>query len=195
MSLFVKICGLTDADAVTAAVDGGADAVGFVFAESVREITPQRAAKIAAAVPGTVLRVAVMLQPTNERWQQVWRRFRPDVLQTDYADFPSLDIDDDVARWPVLREGGVAEGDELPDTFIYEGRSSGRGETVERQFAARLARRGRMILAGGLSADNVAQAVAEVSPYGVDVSSAVESSPGTKDPAMIRAFIDAAKTA
>jgi phosphoribosylanthranilate isomerase len=83
----------------------------------------------------------------------------------------------------------------LPGEFLYEGRCSGSGETVEWGLAATLARRGRMILAGGLDAANVGEAIARVRPFGVDVSSAVESAPGKKDPRKIRAFINAARAA
>ena len=72
---------------------------------------------------------------------------------------------------------------------------SGRGETIDWDRAAELARCGRMILAGGLDADNVAAALARVRPFGVDVSSAVESAPGRKDPRRIREFINAARSA
>ena len=83
----------------------------------------------------------------------------------------------------------------FPGIFVYEGRKSGMGETVDWETAAAIAREGRMILAGGLSADNVAEAIAKVAPYGVDVSSAVESRPGVKDAARIAAFVEAARAA
>lgn len=193
MSIFVKICGLTDADAVAAAVDAGADALGFVFADSVRRITPALAADVAGAVPGRVRRVAVMMHPGRDEWRQVLEVFRPDVLQTDIADFGYLDVPDTVERWPVIREG--AAGGELPPVFVYEGVSSGTGRTVDWQAAALLARRGRMILAGGLGAGNVARAIDTVAPWGVDVSSAVESEPGKKAPEKIHAFVKAARAA
>ena len=87
-----------------------------------------------------------------------------------------------------------AEAKHLPAEFLYEGRHSGQGQQVDWARAARIAGRGRMILAGGLNHDNVAQAIRQVSPFGVDVSSAVEFEPGKKDPTKIRAFIDAAKS-
>lgn len=193
MSTRIKICGLTDRSGVAAAVDGGADALGFVFAESVRRIAPENAAELSAQVPDGIQRVAVMLHPSRDEWRQVLGVFRPDVLQTDIADFDYLDVPEDVVRWPVIREG--AAGDELPDVFVYEGVSSGAGQTVDWQGAAALAKRGRMILAGGLGADNVVRAIETVAPWGVDVSSAVESSPGQKDPEKIYAFISAARAA
>ena len=193
MSLTVKICGLKSADDVAAAVAAGADAVGFVFAESVRRITPAAACGAAAAVPAGVLRVAVMRHPSRAEWAEVRDSFAPDVLQTDIGDYASLDVPGDVARWPVIREGQAVV--DSPEVFLYEGRQSGRGETVDWSRAAELARRGDMILAGGLTASNVAAAMRAVRPWGVDVSSGVESQPGVKDPDLVRAFIAAARAA
>ena len=193
MKTFVKICGMTDAAAVQAAVSAGADALGFVFAKSPRQVTPQHAALISAQVPQHIKRVAVMLHPSGDEWKEVAEAFHPDVLQTDAADFTSLDVAANIERWPVFREGTTNADDEMSQTFVYEGRKSGHGEKVDWAIAAVLAKRGRMILAGGLSAGNVADAIREVAPYGVDVSSAVESEPGRKNPAKIQAFIAAAK--
>ncbi|HEX2139843.1 MAG TPA: phosphoribosylanthranilate isomerase [Woeseiaceae bacterium] len=192
MKPFVKICGLRHAATVEAAVAAGADAVGFVFAPSVRRVTAREAAVAANRVPRQVLRVAVMLHPTVEEWREVETIFCPDVLQTDASDFDYLDVPPEIARWPVLREGRV-NPEALPGTFVYEGAASGRGERVDWHTAAELAKRGRMLLAGGLDPGNVAQAIADVAPWGVDVSSAVESAPGIKDPHLIHAFIAAAK--
>ena len=195
MSIFVKICGLRNRADVEAAVEAGADAVGFVFAESVRRVTPAEAAKAAEGVPEGVRRVAVMRRPSIEEWRSVLVEFGPDILQTDMEDFVDLDVPDSVERWPVLREGHHALEKGLPGTFLYEGADSGTGETVDWQNAATLATRGRMVLAGGLSPDNVADAIAEVNPWGVDVSSGVESEPGTKDPELIKRFIETARAA
>lgn len=194
MTLLVKICGIRHPDAVTAAVAAGADAVGFVFAPSMRQVTAREAAVIARGLPRTVKRVAVMLHPTVDEWREVQAIFCPDVLQTECADFAYLDVPPEIERWPVLREGREAR-EELPPTFVYEGTESGRGQRVDWSAAARLSARARLILAGGLDCDNVAQAVREVAPFGVDVSSAVESAPGIKDPARIRAFVEAARSA
>jgi len=204
--MFVKICGLTNELHVQVAVEAGADAVGFVFAESVRRVEALQAARIASLVPETVKRVAVMLHPSNEEWQAVLRDFAPDVLQTDATDFESLDVPTSVDCWPVYREGNTVpdtlfppgnrvSGTVFSETYLYEGARSGRGETVDWSQAAELARTGHMILAGGLSVMNVAEAISIVRPFGVDVSSAVESAPGEKDSQLIREFISAAKAA
>jgi phosphoribosylanthranilate isomerase len=114
-------------------------------------------------------------------------------LQTDAADFEYLDVPPEIQRWPVLREGTVATERDLADVFVYEGSSSGRGEKVDWQIAAGVAKKGRMILAGGLDADNVVEAIQTVMPWGVDVSSGVESAPGVKDPDLIHAFVAAVR--
>lgn len=191
--MFVKICGLSEARHVADAIDAGADAVGFVFAVSPRAVTPARARELAADIPRGIRRVAVMLHPGNDEWLRVYDAFEPDVLQADAQDFAGLDVPHSVERWPVFRQGG--EAPPIEGTYVYEGAQSGRGETVDWQSAATVAKRGRMILAGGLGPGNVAEAVATVRPFGVDVSSGVESSRGRKDSRLIRDFIRAARAA
>lgn len=195
MSLLVKICGLRTAQDVAVATDAGADAIGFVFARSPRRVSPAAARRAASGAPAKVRRVAVMRHPSDAEWQSVLEEFAPDVLQTDARDFATLEVPESIERWPVLREGVDAIDGELPATFLYEGRLSGKGQTVDWQRAGQLARRGNMILAGGLRADNLADAVKSVQPFGVDVSSAVEATPGHKDPQLIRDFIQAARAA
>jgi phosphoribosylanthranilate isomerase len=194
MSVFVKICGLRDADSVVAAAEASPDAVGFVFAGSPRRVTPEQARRATKDLPGHVQRVAVMLHPSNEDWARVLDEFTPDVLQTDIGDFAGLAVPDEIVRWPVIREGDAVDG-ALPEVFVYEAARSGRGETVDWSVAAGLAKRGRMILAGGLGAGNVATAIRVARPWGVDVSSAVESSPGVKDIDLIGRFIGAVRAA
>lgn len=193
MSLIIKICGLSQPEHVDAAVEAGADAVGFVFAKSVREVTPEQAASLSANVPSHVKRVAVMLHPDDASWQRVRQIFAPDVLQTDSEDFAGLDVPETIEQWPVYREGGLE-----PTTsghYVFEGAKSGQGETVDWSRAARIAANGNMILAGGLAAANVAEAISTVRPSGVDVSSAVELAPGQKDKIMIQRFISASRAA
>jgi phosphoribosylanthranilate isomerase len=195
MSLVVKICGLRKAEDVKAAVSAGADAVGFVFADSVRQVSPENARKLTQYLPKRVRRVAVMRHPSQSEWQDVLDTFSPDVLQTDIDDFETLDVPDSVERWPVIREGWAGIDGGLPAEFLYEGVRSGAGQTVDWQRAAAIAKRGRMILAGGLGVDNIATAIRTVRPHGVDVSSGVESRPGRKDPGLIQLFIKAARAA
>jgi phosphoribosylanthranilate isomerase len=193
---WIKICGLNSSGDVAAAVAAGADAVGFVFAPSVRQVTPAQAVRACRGLRVDVLRVAVMRHPEPAAWRQVWEEFQPDCLQTDWQDYDTLAVDPRVQRLPVYRDDTLVESDgRLPERLLFEGGESGSGRTADWQRAALLARRTRLVLAGGLNPDNVAAAVASVGPFGVDVSSGVERAPGVKDPTRIQAFIAAARAA
>lgn len=193
-ALWVKVCGLTSPDAVAAALDAGVDAVGFVFAESKRKVTAQRAADLARDVPKHIVRVAVMLHPSQQQLDEVWSVFRPDVLQTDIDDLPALQIPAGLQVTPVIRAGRELPNP-LPARLLFEGPVSGTGETTDWTAAAKLAARTQLILAGGLKPANVAAAIAVARPFGVDVSSGVEAQPGIKDPAKIHEFVRNARAA
>jgi phosphoribosylanthranilate isomerase len=186
MTIWVKICGLTTSEAVDAALDAGADAIGFVFAESKRRVTPQRAAELArhAKVP----RVAVMLHPTQAMLDEVWSVFRPDVLQTDLDDLVALRLPQELSVMPVVRSNSATPAS-VPSRLLFEGAVSGAGKTADWDAAAKLARTTQLVLAGGLNASNVAAAITSVAPFGVDVSSGVEAAPGVKDPMKIHEFV------
>ncbi|MFC4310425.1 phosphoribosylanthranilate isomerase [Steroidobacter flavus] len=192
--MWVKVCGLTTPDAVAAAVDAGVDAVGFVFAESKRRVTPRQAAELARDVPREIVRVAVMLHPSQAEIDEVWSQFRPDVLQTDADDLASLQVPTDLKVTPVFRAGRELPAT-LPSRLLFEGPTSGTGETTDWSAAARLAARTQLILAGGLKPANVADAIAAAKPWGVDVSSGVEARPGVKDPQKIYDFVRIARAA
>ena len=199
MALWVKICGLTTRDAVEAAVAAGADAVGFVFAPSKRQVTAALATQLAQGVPRRILRVAVMLHPTQSELDEVWSEFRPDVLQTDVGDLQTLRVPMGLGVMPVVRGGGGVglKPDLQPkhSRLLFEGPVSGVGSTSDWRAAAQLARTTQLVLAGGLNATNIADAIAAVRPFGVDVSSGVEASPGIKDPARIHEFVQRARAA
>jgi phosphoribosylanthranilate isomerase len=193
VEIWVKICGLTSRDAVEAAVAAGADAVGFVFAPSKRQVTAALATQLARSLPPQVVRVAVMLHPTQSQLDEVWSAFRPEILQTDAEDLQTLRVPSGMAVIPVVRAVGPAlAGHPL---ILLEGPVSGVGSTSDWQSAAQLARTTQLVLAGGLNATNVADAIAAVRPFGVDVSSGVEASPGVKDPARIHEFVRRARAA
>lgn len=195
MKPWIKVCGLTSADAVGAALDAGVDAVGFVFhAASPRHVTPEAALRLARDVPRDVLRIAVTMHPSQDLVDEIAAVFRPDALQSDVEDFESLRLPWGMTALPVLRSGGARPA-EWPERFLYEGPRSGAGATADWDEARTLAIRGDLVLAGGLRPDNVAAAIERVRPFGVDVSSGVESAPGRKDPARIRAFVEAARRA
>jgi len=193
--LWIKICGLTSAAAIEAAAAAGADAVGFVFhAESPRNLSVDEARALQDAVPPGVERVAVFLHPSQELVESVVDAIRPDRVQLDAANLASLQLSHAQAVLAVVRSGERLP-EPLPERLLLEGARSGVGEKADWSHAALVARRTQLVLAGGLDASNVAEAVRVVRPFGVDVSSGVESSRGVKDPGMIRDFIGAARAA
>jgi phosphoribosylanthranilate isomerase len=194
VTLWIKICGLTTEEGVSAAVDAGADAIGFVFAPSKRQVSADRAARLARAAPTHVTRVAVMQHPTQQLLDDVWNVLRPDVLQTDIEDLEQLRIPIGLNVNPVIRSGRSLP-QTMPSRLLFEGAVSGTGSVTDWSAAAKLASRTQLILAGGLSSANVAQAVAMVRPFGIDVSTGVENAPGIKDPDKIREFVRVARAA
>lgn len=193
MSLFVKICGLTTPEGVAAVVEAGADAAGFVFSPSPRQVTPEHARQLAAGLPVAVRRVAVFRHPPPGWITRVLEDFPADWVQSDAADLPGVDLGGAEAL-PVFRSGAPLP-ELLPELLLFEGPQSGAGNVADWRAAAALASRTGVILAGGLTPANVAAALAKVRPWGVDVSSGVESSPGRKDPARVAAFVAAARRA
>jgi len=194
VTVWIKICGLTGEVGILAAVRAGADAVGFVFAPSKRQVSAVRAAELGRKVPPHIMRVAVMQHPTQALLDEVWQVFRPDLLQTDWTDLAALRIPEQLALMPVMRAGRETVA-ALPARLLLEGPVSGAGSTTDWSLAALLAPRTELVLAGGLNPANVARAIEQVRPFGVDVSSGVESAPGQKDPALIEQFISNARTA
>jgi phosphoribosylanthranilate isomerase len=190
--MFIKICGITRADAVSAAVAAQVDAIGFVFAPSPRQVTPGQAARLAALAPPGILRIAVAQHPLQMTVDEICRELKPDYFQTDVEDLRELCIPAHIKVLPVLRFGRKAPSP-LPRRAVFEGPTSGIGELADWARAAELARQTELILAGGLNAENVTQAVQAVRPYGVDVSSGVERDPGIKDPDKIYEFVRAAR--
>ena len=180
---------MNSADAVAAAVGAGADALGFVFAESPREVTPERAVELCRGVPSSVTRVAVMRHPEAGHWRYVLDVFAPDWLQTDAADFAAIELPAACRALPVFRNGRVPGADSHPPRLLFEGTVSGSGQTADWDEARGLAGASELILAGGLDAANAAAAIRAVRPWGVDVSSGVERRRGEKDAVKIREFV------
>jgi phosphoribosylanthranilate isomerase len=192
--LWIKICGMTDARAVGAALAAGADALGFVFAPSARRLSAAAAALLARPARGRAACVAVMRHPQQREVDEVLQEFAPDVLQTDWPDLGQLALPPTLTCLPVLRSG-MEWPARLPARVLFEGAVSGAGALCDWNAAGALAARTQLVLAGGLDPTNVAAGVAAVGPWGVDVSSGVEASPGSKDPAAIVRFIAAARGA
>ncbi len=192
--MWIKICGMTSAGAVAAAVEAKVDAIGFVFAPSSRQVTPGQAAQLAALAPPGMLRIAVTQHPLQMKVDEICRILKPDYFQTDVEDLREIRIPAHVKVLPVVRFGRKTPNP-LPARMVFEGPTSGIGELADWGRAAELAHQTELILAGGLSAQNVAEAIIAVRPFGVDVSSGVEDTPGMKDPAKIHEFVRAARAA
>lgn len=194
----IKICGLTRAEDVRAAVEAGADAIGLVFyAPSPRCVTPEQAAELASLVPPFVTTVGLFVNPQPELVQEVLGRVPLQLLQ-----FHGDEREAECARYghAWIKAARMQAGTDLVEFCALHPRASGilldafvegyggGGKVFDWSLIpAGLAR--RLILSGGLDADNVVEAVRRVRPWAVDVSSGVESAKGIKDAARIAAFI------
>jgi len=191
---FIKICGMTTPVAVDTALACEVDAIGFVFANSVRQVTVQRARELAMPARHRIACVAVTRHPTRADIDEILRDFNPDILQTDIEDLDALNLPRSLSVLPVMRPP-LDAACHLPARVLFEGPVSGSGQIADWQAAAVLARRCEVILAGGLSPLNVGVAVRHVRPFGVDVSSGVEEQPGIKSADKMEKFVTAARMA
>ncbi len=204
MRVRIKICGITDPATAVAASDAGADAVGFVFyPPSPRNLEPDAAADLARHLSPLVTRVAVFRSPESREIIKVASRFHPHVIQVEPTADVVAAIPDGVAVLPVFHEGphledevaAVASAGGAPTIVLEAAGTGGCGLAPDWDRAAKLAKSTHLVLAGGLSPDNAADAIRTVRPWGVDVSSGVELSPGVKDPKRIAAFVAAVRDA
>ena len=198
---WVKICGLRSRDAVDAAVESGADAIGFVFAAgSPRFIEPAEAAELAASIPSTVETVAVVRDQPIESVIG-WARMAGVTTVQLHGSEPESEaqrLRD--AGFAVIRAISIDDyrqrASELAgDRLLIDAIEPGAGLRFDDSLLLDAAPTAPWILAGGLDPDTVAEAIVALKPTGVDVSSGVESSRGVKSPELIRAFVSAAKGA
>lgn len=201
----VKICGIGDPETAAHACDRGTDAIGLVFYPgSPRHVEPERAASIVAAVTPFVSTVALFMDPTRDWVQRVLNVIRPDYLQFHGAESPGF-----CGQFGVPYLKAIPMGD-LPDTGEFAGHYPGAaGFLLDSNVAGEAGGSGRafdwrtgcaslgrpMILAGGLTPANVGEAIRQMDPYGVDVSSGVEASRGVKDKTLISRFLEQVRDA
>lgn len=198
----VKICGITRVEDALQAVACGADALGFVFYDkSPRCVTPEQVREIAASLPPLVTTVGLFVNAEQGVVRDVVDLCRLDAVQYHGDETPETCHCSPARAIKALRvkDATSLQGHEafkvsalLLDAWSDDA-YGGTGKSFSWQLAAEVASQRSVILAGGLTADNVADAVAAVQPYAVDVSSGVELSPGEKDPEKVAAFIRAAK--
>lgn len=192
----VKICGISDVESALVAADAGADAIGLVFAASRRQVTVERAREIATTLPPFVAKVGVFVDENRERIEQIADSCGLDAVQLHGHEAPDFCAS---LRAPVIKAIRVRDASSLAtmngyrvaafllDSYDPE-TAGGTGSPFNWNLAAEVSRSVRVILSGGLTADNVQEALELVKPFGVDVSSGVESD-GRKDHGKIREFI------
>jgi len=197
----VKICGITCEEDAMAAVDAGADALGFVFAKSPRRVTPEQAREIIRRLPPLVTTVGVFVDEDAEHMVEIRKYCGLNALQLHGGEPESFveSLKGTIIKAARVQPSSAIAEDAYPTATLlldtYNPASAGgTGETFDWNLAVRVAARRRIILAGGLTPDNVARAVATVKPYAVDVSSGVEKQPGRKDHAKVEHFIRRAKS-
>ena len=205
MSVTVKICGITSEADALAAAEAGVDAIGLMFYEgSPRHVTLEQAKAISAALPPHVMRVGVFVNAEEAFVHQALTECMLNILQ-----FHGDETPEECSRYPVMTlkafrvqgEETLAQLEAYPsagyllDAYVKDA-LGGTGATFNWDLAVRAQEFGKPIfLAGGLTPENVAEAVRKVQPFGVDVSSGVEIEPGRKDAEQMRTFVAAAKGA
>jgi phosphoribosylanthranilate isomerase len=199
--LFVKICGITsEADALLA-ISFGADAVGFIFAPSPRQVSAQAVADIVKRLPLDILTVGVFRDESPKRVVEIANQIGLGAVQLSGHETAedSQWIRQRVNRTIKAFTAGDRTIKRFPefgaDYLLIDGASPGSGEVFDWRLAEGVDDPSRMIVAGGLRPDNVGQAVSHLHPFGVDVDSGVESSPGVKDPQKLRDFVVNARAA
>jgi phosphoribosylanthranilate isomerase len=214
---WVKICGITNLEDALTAVEAGADALGFVFYEkSPRNVDPETVREIVEALPTEVDRVGVFVNQSEDSICAVAEQAGLSAIQMHGHNEDPHVADLVVARRPDLKiVAGISMRQPSPESWammwrpdvvhaflVDSGDSSkhgGTGETFDWQARRKsvevIASLGRVVVAGGLTRANVAQAVSTLKPWGVDVSSGVESSPGKKDPEKVKAFVTVVRQA
>lgn len=203
MGVRVKICGITNLEAARVAVDAGADAVGFVFASSRRRVGPETARQIIGALPPFVTPVGVFVDAPLAEVKEIAAFCNLGAVQLHGAEPPEYCAALKAAGFRVIKAFRIKEAKDLEaivnypvhavllDTFV-PGIAGGTGQVFDWGLLAGKVFQVPVVLAGGLTPENVAAAVRQVRPYAVDVSSGVETG-GRKDPAKIRLFIQRAK--
>jgi phosphoribosylanthranilate isomerase len=206
----VKICGLNDPASVTAAIEGGADFLGFVFyPPSPRAISPETASYLSSYVPDHIKTVGLFVDPTDADLQVMLDQVPLSYLQLHGAETPTrVEELKEKFHLPVIKAIGLQKPTHLEKAALYTSfcdwllfdapaaaLPGGNGDVFDWSLLAQADAVRPFMLAGGLNPDNVIEAIAQVRPNAVDVSSGVESAPGKKDPDKIRAFLRAVKQA
>jgi phosphoribosylanthranilate isomerase len=195
----VKICGICDAEGAATAVEAGADLIGFHFCSSPRRVTPEEAKAI---IDGLALRpsiVGVFIDQDADEVRQIAEFTGLDLLQLHGSELPGFEAGRPVMKVLKVRDGRVPDAEGWPDPVMLDSWSAdqrgGTGQVWDWELAGPLFAARKVFIAGGLEPGNVGKVVSGFKPYGVDVSSGVESSVRVKDPDKVRAFVHAVRLA
>jgi phosphoribosylanthranilate isomerase len=195
----VKICGILDAVGAELAVDAGADLIGFHFCSSPRRISPDLAKEIVEGLAVRPKIVGVFIDQSEDEVRQIAELVGLDLLQLHGSEPTGFDAGTPAIKVLKVRDGKIPSAEGWPDLVMLDSWSAdqrgGTGRTWDWELARPLISSRRVFIAGGLEPGNVGTVVSGFKPYGVDVSSGVESSVGVKDPAKVRAFIRAVRLA
>lgn len=199
--MFVKVCGTTSEEDALLAVAMGADAVGFIFAPSPRQVSPAAVAQIVGRLPPEVVTVGVFRDSAAEQVVKVVNGIGLKAAQLHGRETPES-VQWVVERVPLVINAFPAGSSAIRKANDYgaqivmlDAPSPGSGQVFDWTLVDGVPPGSRLLLAGGLTPDNVADAVAQARPWGVDVCTGVESEPGRKDAVKLRAFVAAAKAA
>jgi phosphoribosylanthranilate isomerase len=199
MTIQVKICGICDPDGAQAAIEAGADLLGFHFCRSDRRVTPEEARAI---VDGLSLRptiVGVFIDQDPDEVRQIAEFVGLDLLQLHGSEPVGYNAGRPVMKVLKVKDGQIPDAGAWPDPIMLDSWSAdqrgGTGQTWDWESARELLGTRRVFIAGGLQPGNVSKVVSDFKPYGVDVSSGVESAVRVKDPDKVRAFVHAVRIA
>jgi phosphoribosylanthranilate isomerase len=199
MTIQVKICGICDTAGAQSAVEAGADLIGFHFCRSDRRVTPEEAKVIVDALSLRPSIVGVFIDQDPDEVRQIADFVGLDLLQLHGSEPPGFDAGRPVMKVLKVREGNVPDADAWPDPIMLDSWSAdqrgGTGLTWDWDLARELLATRKVFIAGGLEPGNVGKVVSNFKPYGVDVSSGVESEVRVKDPDKVRAFVHAVRIA
>ena len=195
----IKICGICDLDSARAAVEAGADMIGFHFCNSDRRVSPADAKAILDELMVRPKIVGVFIDEDPDEVRRIAELLDLDLLQLHGSEPPGFDAGRPVMKVLKVRDGNVPGTDDWPDPIMLDSWSAdqrgGTGQTWDWEVARPLFASRQVFIAGGLEPGNVGKVVSQFKPYGIDVSSGVEARVRVKDPEKLRAFIRAVRLA
>ncbi len=186
--MFIKMCGMTRREDIERAVELGVDAVGFIFTSSPRQMTPETAAELSRSIP--VTKVGVFVNKELDSVADIRRRCKLDIIQLHGSESPNYcrKLGGDILKAVRMQNhDSLNELERYPNVFAFlldtfvKGRPGGTGKQINRQLLDEIDGFSNIVLAGGMGVENIAEIIRRYHPFGVDINSKIETSPGVKD--------------